>query len=46
LLRRTAEKTRSVTLRDIPAVVVTGFPRENLRVAADVVLHKPVVTIV
>jgi len=29
-------------LRDIPTVVVTGFPRENLRVAADVVLHKPV----
>ena len=29
-------------LRQIPTVVMTGFPRENLRVAADVVLHKPV----
>ena len=29
-------------LRDTPTVVVTGFPRENLRVAADVVLYKPV----
>jgi CheY-like chemotaxis protein len=29
-------------LREIPTVVITGFPRENLRVAADVVLHKPV----
>lgn len=29
-------------LREIPTVVMTGFPRENLRVAANVVLHKPV----
>jgi len=29
-------------LRQVPTVVVTGFPRENLRVAADIVLHKPV----
>lgn len=29
-------------LRQIPTVVMTGFPRENLRVAADVVLYKPV----
>ena len=29
-------------LRQIPTVVLTGFPRENLRVGADVVLHKPV----
>ena len=29
-------------LRQIPTVVMTGFPRENLRVAADVVFHKPV----
>jgi CheY-like chemotaxis protein len=28
-------------LREIPTVVITAFPRENLRVAADVVLHKP-----
>jgi CheY-like chemotaxis protein len=29
-------------LRDIRTAVVTGFPRENLRVTADAVLHKPV----
>ena len=29
-------------LSQIPTVVITGFPRENLRVTADVVLHKPV----
>jgi CheY-like chemotaxis protein len=29
-------------LREIPTLVITGFPRENLRVMADVVLHKPV----
>ena len=29
-------------LREIPTVVITGFPRENLRVVANVVLHKPV----
>ena len=29
-------------LRQIPTVVMTAFPRENLRVAADVVFHKPV----
>ncbi len=28
--------------RDIRTAVVTGFPRENLRVTADAVLHKPV----
>jgi CheY-like chemotaxis protein len=29
-------------LREIRTAVVTGFPRENLRVTADAVLHKPV----
>jgi CheY-like chemotaxis protein len=29
-------------LRDVRTAVVTGFPRENLRVTADAVLHKPV----
>jgi two-component system, chemotaxis family, chemotaxis protein CheY len=29
-------------LSQIPTVVITGFPRETLRVTADVVLHKPV----
>ena len=28
-------------LRAIPTLVMTAFPRENLRVSADVVLHKP-----
>jgi CheY-like chemotaxis protein len=28
--------------REIPTLVLTGFPRENLRVTADAVLHKPV----
>lgn len=28
-------------LREIPTVVITAFPRETLRVVADVVLHKP-----
>lgn len=27
---------------EIPTLVLTGFPRENLRVTADAVLHKPV----
>jgi CheY-like chemotaxis protein len=39
LLQRVREDPE---LREIPTVVVTGFPRENLRVAADVVLYKPV----
>ena len=29
-------------LRQIPTIVMTAFPRANLRVAADVVLHKPI----
>jgi two-component system, sensor histidine kinase and response regulator len=29
-------------LSDIPKIVMTAFPRANLRVNADVVLHKPV----
>ena len=29
-------------LRGIPTLVISGFPRENLRVKADVILHKPV----
>ena len=29
-------------LSDIPKIVMTAFPRANLRVTADVVLHKPV----
>jgi CheY-like chemotaxis protein len=29
-------------LREIPTLVVTGFPRENLRVTANVVLYKPI----
>jgi CheY-like chemotaxis protein len=29
-------------LSDIPRIVMTAFPRANLRVTADVVLHKPV----
>lgn len=28
-------------LREIPTVVITAFPRGNLRVVADAVLHKP-----
>jgi CheY-like chemotaxis protein len=29
-------------LSDIPKIVMTAFPRANLRVTAEVVLHKPV----
>jgi CheY-like chemotaxis protein len=32
----------TVELSKTPTLVITGFPRENLRVSADVVLHKPV----